>query len=53
MLACLFFLTEVDAKQRLIVWLNGLEYHVYNRSGQSTKSISSDDNNYLCLVLDF
>ena len=23
--------TEVATKQRLTVWLNGLEYHVYNR----------------------
>ena len=29
------FETEVDAKQRLIVWLNGLEYHVYNRLEQN------------------
>jgi len=29
------FDTEVDAKQRLIVWLNGLEYHVYNRLEQN------------------
>ena len=29
----IFFDTEVDPKQRLIVWLNGLEYHVYNRLG--------------------
>ena len=31
----MFFDTEVDAKQRLIVWLNGLEYHVYNRLEQN------------------
>lgn len=38
------FETEVDAKQRLIVWLNGLEYHVYNRLEQNKfNKVWSDD----------
>lgn len=31
MLLVIFFQTDSDVKHRLIVSLNGLEYHVYNR----------------------